>query len=124
MTSAVTTKLDRLGHSWNRFWFTPASPLPCCVLRILVGVLLLLYAASHTFDLLLWFGPDGLLPNETVKQIAGRDSFLPSPLQWTESPLVVWALHLTACGAFLAFTLGYLGRISNLAAVHHFQCLG
>ena len=117
MTSEATSKLEHLGRSWNRFWFTPTSALPCCVLRIFVGVLLLLYAASHTFDLLLWFGPNGLLPNETVRQVAGLESFLPSPLQWTESAFVMRALHLSACFVFFAMTLGCFGRISSIAAL-------
>jgi hypothetical protein len=57
------------GRGWNRFWFTPVDPLPCSVLRITVGALVVAWLLSLTADLDRWFARDGLLPPAVVKNL-------------------------------------------------------
>ena len=71
-SSTSTTPSDRaevFGERWNRFWFTPADPLPAAVLRIVIGLL----AAAHFVDLgrslSLWYASDGALPPAAVGRL-------------------------------------------------------
>jgi hypothetical protein len=112
------------GSSWNRFWFTPADPETICLLRILVGLAALYFVASHTADLVVWFGPDGLLPAETVRRLTGMSAAgplgAPQPVfRWSylylmESETLLWSAHVIGMiivGCFAA------GLFSRLAAV-------
>ena len=60
---------DAIGSGWNRFWFTPADPLPCCVLRIGVGLLAVAHFACLGIDLERWYGRDGLLSAAAVNTL-------------------------------------------------------
>ena len=60
-TNYVSDAVEALGRGWNRFWFTPADPLPGCVLRIGVGLLAIAHFASLGIDLERWYGKNGLL---------------------------------------------------------------
>ena len=62
---------DAFGAGWNRFWFTPRDPSTVCLLRLLVGLAAFYLVVSYTADLVVWFGPEGLLPGEVVRQLAG-----------------------------------------------------
>lgn len=115
-----------VGGAWNRFWFTPADAYPLAVLRIFVGLASLAYLASHSSDLVRWFGPSGLLPIETVNQLTGataggvvaqRIVFLPSYFYLTTDPGMLWLLHVLGMLVLLAFTAGFATRITNVLSV-------
>src|SRR4029079_18893362 len=57
------------GARWNRFWFTPADPLSCCALRIVVGLAAALPFADLARGLIPWYAQDGLLPPATVHRL-------------------------------------------------------
>src|SRR5262245_43805774 len=111
-----------IGESWNRFWFTPADPLPLAVVRIGSGLLGLSYLFSHTADLVRWFGPHGLLPIKAVQDIAsGMDNpqvvFRYSYFNLTDSPELLWTLHGMGFVVLLAMTLGLLTRVTTPLAL-------
>lgn len=114
---------DETGAGWNRFWFTPAAPHTICVLRILVGLAAVYFVASHTADLVVWFGADGLLPQGVVNQLTGATQegpLAPRPLvvrwsyfYWLDTPALLWTAHLGGLLVVLSFTLGLFSRVSG-----------
>ena len=106
-----------IGESWNRFWFTPADPLPLGVLRIGAGLLALYYLFSHTTDLVRWFGPDGLLPIAAVKDLTTgmgeQVVFRPSYFNLTDAPELLWTLHGLGFAVLAAMTLGLFTRVTT-----------
>jgi hypothetical protein len=112
---------DAVGEGWDRFWFTPAAPETVCLLRILVGLAATYLVASYTADLQVWFGPNGLLPVETVRQLTGTvqaGAFAPqsvgrwSYLDYAESSQLLWVLHFAGLAVVIAFALGLYSRIT------------
>lgn len=112
--------VETIGEGWNRFWFTPADPLPLSLLRIGVGLLAAAYFFSYTGDLLLWFGPDGLLPMENVEPLVrtGPDAPLHrfSVFYGLESPSAMYAAHWTFVVLALLFASGLLTRVTGALA--------
>lgn len=106
-----------IGSSWNRFWFTPADPLPLAALRIATGLLGLYLLGSHTADLVRWLGPHGLLPASVVQELAsGGNSQVVwrwSYFQYTDVPLVLWILHGLGLAVLAAMTVGIFTRLST-----------
>jgi hypothetical protein len=115
---------ETVGRNWNRFWFTPQAGPTLGWLRLLSGLLAVYFLLSHTADLERWFGPHGLLPVETVRQLGGEQSGLHplrfSPLAYLQTPASLWMFHLTAIAAAVAFAAGLASRVTGvltLAAV-------
>src|SRR5580704_2547371 len=52
---------QRMVQGWNRFWFTPADPLPLGLMRICGGLMLLYTTVAYTPDLQEFFGKDAWL---------------------------------------------------------------
>lgn len=115
MTSAVVNYFrevsERFGAAWNAFWFRPGSPYVLCVLRILVGLLVLYWHLSFTSDLIEWFGPQGLLPLETVRSL--RPSVKFSLLDYARSPADLWIAQLLGAVVIVCFTIGLFTRAST-----------
>ena len=116
MTSAVVDYFsevsERFGAAWNEFWFRSSNPLTLCVLRILVGLLVLYWHLSFTTDLVEWFGPQGLLPLETVQSLPLGAKL--SLLDFARSPTDLWIAHGLGTAAILCFTLGLFTRLSTV----------
>lgn len=109
MNSYLQELVRSTGAAWNRFWFTPRSVATVCLLRILVGLAAIYYLLSFAFDLTTWFGSDGLLPTSVVRTLTNR--FHPSYLSLTETPALLWSLHLVGLLIVTAFTLGLWTRV-------------
>jgi len=109
---------EDFGERWNRFWFTPANPLPTAVLRIIVGVL----AAAHFLDLgrglSLWYASDGVLPPAAVRQLLeltrGESRHHLSYLNLFPASSALTVVHVLATVAAIAFAAGLLTRISGV----------
>jgi hypothetical protein len=90
-------------QAWEQFWFTPADPRPLAALRIVVGLAALLYLWSFSYDLARWFGPQGLLAQETVDVLARgpdqRDVYRFSLLSLAHTPTELWVIHIAAIAA-------------------------
>jgi hypothetical protein len=111
---------ESFGRGWNRFWFTPADPVPCAVLRIAVGLLAALHLASLSPDLDRWYGRDGLLSPAAVANLLGEGIGLSNyhfsylgRLSGTE----LWVIHALAIATALAFAAGLLTRVSGALAL-------
>ena len=123
MSTAANTDFHDLaesfGERWNRFWFTPAEALPCCLLRIVVG----LVAAAHFLDLSqglsLWYANDGVLPPAAVQRLlalpSGSDaSYHVSYLNYFPASGALIAIHALAVIVSLAFAVGLFTRITGV----------
>lgn len=121
--TAVAAYINQLfseaGEGWNRFWFTPASPVPLARLRIAVGLIALAYFLSWTADLGRMFADDGLLPPHTVHELISLRSpdqphFHFSPLYQIESSTGLYAFLAAAIVVTLMFVGGVFTRVSGL----------
>jgi hypothetical protein len=109
--------VESMGNAWNRFWFTPTNPLPCSILRMGVGLLVVVHLVLLTFDLDRWYLTTGVLPRESVATLAqatrpGETYHLSyfSHLGTTEARVV----HGAAILAAAAFAAGLLTRLTGV----------
>lgn len=65
----MTTSDIRAG--WNRFFHEPAPATTMALVRVFYGLLLLIYAALVSADLMVWYSDQGVLPLESAKLIPG-----------------------------------------------------
>lgn len=121
MRAADTTYWEDLttgvGQSWNRFWFTPADPLPLCVLRIGVGLMTLAFFLSFTGDLSRWFSFQGLLPPQSVRtwlEATGIKNHHYSILYYLAQPAELWGFQILAILVALCMTAGLFTRVTTI----------
>jgi hypothetical protein len=108
--------LAALGEAWERFWFSAADARPLALVRIVAAVVALALWWSYAADVQAWFGPQGVLPAETVRQWrspAGMSLYDIAP-----SSLAVAVLFHATAVVFLLLLVG-LGTpvVAPLAAV-------
>lgn len=112
---------DGIAESWNRFWFSTGSARVLGMTRIAVGCCAILYLAGYVFDLQQWYGSDGILSLDTLRQLTGSDSgtvyrfsylYLAEVPGLAGNPLALWALHGLGMLIVIAATLGIVSRIS------------
>lgn len=109
-----------VSNSWNRFWFTASDAYPLSVLRLLTGLLAVLYHFSFTMDLVRWFGSSGILTIETAKRISESpqyNTFYYSYLYFFDAPATLWVLHLVGLAILLMFTAGVFTRVTNVLSL-------
>src|SRR5262245_59967643 len=110
------TLIEAFGLGWNRFWFTPAEPLPACVLRIVVGLIAAAHFASLSPDLDRWYASDGLLSPTAVQRILELSDeqahYRFSYLTYFSSG-EIRAVHFAAIIASMLFAIGFLTRITG-----------
>ena len=112
------------GEAWDRFWFTPADPLPLAIVRIIAGTLLAWSCAVWLMDVDAFFGPHGWLRDGDVERMNDQ------PWQWSwffalSSPTAVRALILVTLVAAACLALGlatpvaaWVALVGFLAAVN------
>ena len=114
--SSVSQWADAFGQGWNRFWFTPASPLPCAVLRVLVGVIVVALLLTFTADLDRWFSRDAFLSQANIRSLINADPESPffhfSYFSYL-TPLEAAIAHWVAIGVAVLFTVGAFTRITG-----------
>lgn len=105
---------------WNEFWFTPKLPHTLCMIRILVGAMMLyshLVLAANLTDFL---GDDAWVSNEMSRQLHdgsfGLSDWGRSYLWWISSPTVLWTHHSITLAVTAMFMLGCLTRLTGPAA--------
>lgn len=113
--------LEAFGRGWNRFWFTPADPLPCAVIRCLAGLIAAAYFVLQTASLELWYAPDGLLTPAVVDRLleitsGGQPQYHWSYLRYLQGNWLL-AAHGLAVLAAVALAVGWWTRWSNLATL-------
>jgi hypothetical protein len=108
-----------LAAAWNRFFFTPQSPLPIAWFRILYGCLIIANLILLYPDWLTWFGTRAWVSSQSMAKLEpgvrlNLFTVLPPEDRWVLGlfwVFLVWALLLT---------VGFLTRISSVAV---FLCL-
>lgn len=105
---------------WVRFWFTPADPISLHVIRILSGVLFLLWllsAAGHQNAL---FGLGGWFDAQAYREAASLPGGAPAPFTWSilylcgNNEALVTAVFWSSIGVLLLYTLGIATRITSI----------
>lgn len=102
------------GRGWTRFWFTPSDPATLCAIRLLVGLLVVYLHATLSWDLMAFFGPEGMLP---AAQIAPLEADTFSYLNYVSQPGALWAVHLAGLAVLLLFTAGCWTRLTSILAL-------
>src|SRR5262245_13793548 len=89
-------------RGWNRFWFTPASPLPLGFIRICTGLVLLYVHLIYSLDLMALVGPRAWVDDDTMTQMRKETPYSPMMTSWTQDPseqillskgLRVWSVY-------------------------------
>jgi hypothetical protein len=132
MTTAVNERqgyfaglAEHFGAGWNRFWFMPSDPFTLSLLRVLLGAMAIVMAATYTPDLDRLLGPEGFLPLETVTSlISQRDEQLGLGRVWrfsyfdyVGSSQELWLAHGVSLAVLIAFTLGAFSRVTSVLAL-------
>jgi hypothetical protein len=105
----------RFAAAWNDFWFAPSDPLPLAVLRIGVGLLATYVVGSYGFELLRYFGPNGMLPVQTVAEVSGSTRF--SFLDYASDATSVYVVYGVSMAVLLAFTAGLWTRVTAILSL-------
>jgi hypothetical protein len=130
----LQTLVVSFGRGWNRFWFAPSESSTLAAIRIGAGLVALYLIASFTPNLETYFGAQGLLPLETLREFEPpepgqlqnfpaqiRES-LPRPhrfsyLDWLHSAGELWAAHLIGLVVLALFTAGLFTRLTSVLAL-------
>jgi len=105
---------------WDRFWFTPQQPHTLAAVRILGGAMLLYTHLVWTLDLEAFLGPQAWLTRDTValmNQTEGGRIYAWSYLAWTDSPALLWPLHIAALIVLAMLMVGLFTRVTSVLAL-------
>ncbi|MEX0586543.1 MAG: hypothetical protein WD176_07865 [Pirellulales bacterium] len=102
LADATLRWLRDMLAGWNRFWFTPSDPATLCAIRLLAGLMLFYTHLVWTLDLEAFFGASGWISQDAAWRMfggpelerTGGRSFVWSYLFWTESPQLLWTVHI------------------------------
>ena len=118
------TRFESLNELWYRLWFQPQSPVPICMFRILLSTIIFLSSLTWAPDLFTWFGYDGIVSVETMRQYEEFNRL--SLLDWLPADnRFVLALYIVLLLAALSLMVGFKSRLSALilficlASFHH-----
>ena len=111
--------LRTVARAWNEFFFTPQSPLPVSLFRILFGLVVIANLILLHADWLNWYGPHGWVTLKTMSKVEpgvrlNLFKIMPASDQWIGA--FFWFF---LCFAVL-LTVGLLSRVSSVVV---FLCL-
>src|SRR5207253_5211662 len=84
-----------IARAWNRFWFSPADPLPLGVIRVFTGLVILYLHRINSLDLLSLVGPNGWLnlsPDGPVNYLRYKTPYYGVGMNWTDMPTQPYAV--------------------------------
>jgi hypothetical protein len=116
MRAYLSELIAAFGNGWNRFWFTPSDPLILCLIRVLTGSMLFVWLATISLDLVPWFGIDGLINLEIVRQMNPTNSRF-SLLDYASTPGDLWAMHVVALATAACLTVGLATRATSVLSL-------
>lgn len=122
MLGTYFTRLsEAISDSWNSFWFQKESPRTVSILRIVAGIVALIYAFSFTAELAIWFSDGGVLPYGRTIRLTGADDPANRVYYWSvfyfaHSQLHLYLLHTIGLISILLFTIGFQTRITAIVA--------
>lgn len=105
--------LRSFWNAWRHFWFTPATPEPLALFRILLGALLLqLLLVSIGGDFLNWYGTKSIVDIDTVRQVywTGQPRFDMLVAFTTDQQRLTYFYSVVVAAFFVMF--GFCTRIS------------
>lgn len=105
--------LQRSALLWNKFFFAPVPAINLCVFRILFAVVVLESAFLSLPDVITWYGIDGTLRPQIVKELLGNKCldlllFLPP------SDNAVWSFYWIHIISAFCLGIGFYTRISSI----------
>jgi hypothetical protein len=115
LSSYVSRASARFAAAWNAFWFAPSDPLPLAVMRVGVGLLATYVVGSYGFELLRYFGPNGMLPAETIAEVSGTTRF--SILDFAKDATSLYIVYGVSMAVLTAFTLGLWTRATSILSL-------
>lgn len=112
---------EAIAGSWNQFWFQKESPRTVSMLRIVAGVVALIYALSFTSELGIWFADGGVLPYGRTMRLTGGDDpseifFRWSIFYFASTPLQLYVLHGIGLISITLFAVGFQTRFAAILA--------
>jgi hypothetical protein len=105
-----------VGDGWNQFWFGAASSQRLSLIRIMTGLVLIVWFLSHHSDLLRWLGPNSLVPMATVNNLtSGADvvNFHYTLLALARNPVEVRVFEYIGLAAAVCLTVGLFSRVAS-----------
>ena len=112
-------KLNSFPAAWNSFFFTPQSPVPVALFRIIYGVLVIATAMLLRPDWLAWYGPHSWISSATMHVVEpGTRLNLFSIIPQTDFWISAFFWFFAASAACL--TLGLFTRANSIVV---FLCL-
>ncbi len=116
-------KLTRhAGAAWNRFWFTPSDPFTLAVLRVLTGAMALALYLSYLPDLETWFGPAGLLSENSMLKLRGTVPLF-SIFDYAGTSSSLWFFYWGGAAALTLYFVGLLTRVTSVLALFAYLSL-
>ncbi|WP_254508307.1 HTTM domain-containing protein [Anatilimnocola floriformis] len=106
---------NAMGEGWNQFWFGTASSKPLSLIRIMTGLVLIVWFLSQHADLLRWFGPNSLLPQATVTNLTTSPDFVSyhyTLLAFARTPSEVRIFEYIGIAAAACLAVGLFARVS------------
>jgi hypothetical protein len=120
MISTITEYLsdlaERFGLGWNTFWYTPSDPFALGLIRLLAGLMSLYVVGSYSYDLLVFFGPEGILPPSLVTEMRDLNEVRFSYLDYFTQPSELYAVHAIGLVILAMFTVGLWTRVTSVLA--------
>ncbi|MEW4560931.1 hypothetical protein AB1K70_00285 [Bremerella sp. JC770] len=112
---------ETISSGWNRFWFQKDSPQTVSCLRIVAGVVALLYALTFTAELAVWFADGGVLPVDRTYRLTGASDPSARVFYWSifylaQTSLQLYILHAIGLVSILLFAIGFQTRFTSIIA--------
>jgi hypothetical protein len=111
-------------RAWTRFWFAPSDPLALHVVRVLTGVLLLVWLVPLAGNVDSLFGLQGLFDQQAradamdamSRGVASVRPSVWSVLYLSNNPAWPTAVFWSSIGVLVLFTLGVYARVTAILA--------
>jgi hypothetical protein len=102
---------------WTRFWFTPADPIGLHMLRVLAGILFLLYLLPFAGEVGPLFGLGGWFDRLAYAEAARLPEGTPNPIGWSllylcDSDTAVAVFYGLSLLILVLFTIGIWPRVT------------
>jgi hypothetical protein len=106
-------KLRSFVEAWNTFFFTPQSPTPIALFRILYGIMVVATLLLLRPDWLAWYGPHSWVTLDTMRGLEPGPRLnlfviLPQSNAWIN------ALFWVSLASALLLTVGFLTRLNSI----------
>lgn len=110
----VRGEVGDLAAAWHEFWCRPELPHTVCLMRLLVGGMLLYTHAVWGLRLTEFFAPEGWQSAEAVDLLRPRATDL--SFWWLVPGGFVWPVHLLCLAVLAMFFIGYRTNVTSKLA--------